>query len=177
MQGLDATINTGTIDFTWKNNTNSDIYIVASAEGKKVYIEIYGEAWPEEDNEIRLSSDYLGAISPKDMKVTKDASKPTGFEQIVRQSKSGSKYASYKLYYKDGKFVKKEFLANSTYNAVQGEKVIGTGASVPVINPSATSKPSVKPSVAPSVAPSVEPSVAPPASTEASQDPGPAVTS
>lgn len=175
--GLDATINTGTIDFTWKNNTNSDIYIVASAEGKKVYIEIYGEAWPEEYNEIRLSSDYLGAISPKDMKVTKDASKPTGFEQIVRQSKSGSKYASYKIYYKDGKFVKKEFLANSTYNAVQGEKVIGTGASVPVINPSATSKPSVKPSVAPSVAPSVEPSVAPSPSTEASQDPGPAVTS
>ena len=41
--GLDATINTGTIDFTWKNNTNSDIYILASAEGKKVHIEIHGE--------------------------------------------------------------------------------------------------------------------------------------
>ncbi len=157
--GLDATINTGTIDFTWKNNTNSDIYILASAEGKKVHIEIYGEAWPEEYNEIRLSSDYIGSIAPKEMKVTKDSSKPTGYEQIVRQGKNGSKYASYKLYYKDGEFVKKEFLANSTYNAVQGEKVVGTAA-VPAVNPS----------VAPSTAPSIAPT---PSATSPSAEPTP----
>ena len=104
--GLDATINTGTIDFTWKNNTNSDIFIVASAEGKKVHIEIYGEAWPEEYDEIRLTSDYIGSIAPKAMKITQDSTKPTGYEQIVRKEKSGSKYASYKHYYKDGKLVK-----------------------------------------------------------------------
>lgn len=143
--GLDATINTGTIDFTWKNNTNSDIFIVASAEGKKVHIEIYGEAWPEEYNEIRLTSDYIGSIAPKAMKITQDSTKPTGYEQIVRKEKSGSKYASYKHYYKDGKLVKKEFLANSTYNAVQGEKIVGTGAVQPTPTPPVTPTPTPTP--------------------------------
>ena len=93
------------------------------------------------------------------MKVTKDSSKPTGYEQIIRQGKNGSKYASYKLYYKDGEFVKKEFLANSTYNAVQGEKVVGTAA-VPAVNPS----------VAPSTAPSIAPT---PSATSPSAEPTP----
>ena len=153
--GLDATINTGTIDFTWKNNTDSDIFIVASAEGKKVHIEIYGEAWPEEYNEIRLTSDYIGSIAPKAMKITQDSTKPTGYEQIVRNEKNGSKYTSYKNYYKDGKFVKKEFLANSTYNAVQGEKIVGTGAVQPT--PTQTVTPTVQPTPSPTVSKEPDP--------------------
>ena len=159
--GLDATINTGTIDFTWKNNTNSDIFIVASAEGKRVHIEIYGEAWPEEYDEIRLTSDYIGSIAPKAMKITQDSTKPTGYEQIVRKEKSGSKYASYKHYYKDGKLVKKEFLANSTYNAVQGEKIVGTGAVQPTptqpVTPSTTPTPTQPATPSPSVPKEPEP--------------------
>ena len=30
--GLDATINTGTIDFVWENNTNGDIFLHAWIE-------------------------------------------------------------------------------------------------------------------------------------------------
>ena len=99
------------------------------------------------------------------MKITQDSTKPTGYEQIVRKEKSGSKYASYKHYYKDGKLVKKEFLANSTYNAVQGEKIVGTGAVQPT--PTQPVTPTPTPTPQPTPTPTAPPQESTPAETDA----------
>ena len=43
-------------------------------------------------------------------------------EKIEVERKNGSTYTSYKLYYQDGEFVRKEKLADSLYRAQMGKK-------------------------------------------------------
>ncbi|MDL2258256.1 VanW family protein [Eubacteriales bacterium OttesenSCG-928-K08] len=129
--GLDATIDSGRIDFKWKNNTSSPIYIFARADmtEQRVYFEIYGEPFPEEYDEIKLSSARIETLSPPgDMKYTIDYTKPSGFSEVFVSRKSGSIWESYKAYLKDGVEVKKETLDRTTYKAYSGETIIGPPA-------------------------------------------------
>lgn len=147
--GLDATINTGTIDFTFRNNTNSDIYIFAytfdAADGKvpegqqdkTVHVEVFGEGFPEEYDEIRLTAEKVETVKPKgEMEVVVDNNAAWDYykEEVAR--KNGAIYQSYKHYYKDGVEVKVERLAKSTYSAWAGRIIVGPGyyaSTIPVL--------------------------------------------
>ncbi|MDL2235616.1 VanW family protein [Christensenellaceae bacterium OttesenSCG-928-L17] len=139
-RGLDATINTGTIDFQFKNNTGADIYIFAYTidsadekvpEGKSdktIHIEIYGGPFPEEYDEIRLSAEKTETLSPSgEMEIIVDTTKAWDFVEETVERRNGSVYQSYKHYYKDGVEVKKESLAKSTYRAYAGKRIVGPG--------------------------------------------------
>lgn len=139
-RGLDATINTGTIDFTFKNNTEADVYIFAytvdSTDGilpegkddKTVHVEIFGAGFPDEYDEIRLSAEKLETLYPsKEMEVIVDTTKPATYYEAKVERKNGSIYQSYKHYYKNGVEVKKEPLAKSTYSAWAGQVIVGPG--------------------------------------------------
>ncbi len=140
-RGLDATINTGTIDFKFKNNTSSDIYIFAYTvdkddgpvpEGKSnqsVYIEIYGEQMPEEYDSIKITSELIETIKPSgEVEVIVDTSKPADYYEKTVERQNGYIYRSYKHYYKDGVEVRDpELLAESKYKAYNGTIVVGTG--------------------------------------------------
>ncbi|HWR22440.1 MAG TPA: VanW family protein [Feifaniaceae bacterium] len=152
-RGLDATINTGTIDFQFKNNTEADIYIFAyaidSKDGevpkgladKSMHVEIYGAPLGGEYDEIRLSSEKIETVSPKgEMEVVVDTTVSADYykEEVSRQS--GSVWQSYKHYYKDGQEIRKEPLAKSTYRAYAGKITVGVGyyaPQIPVIAPEA----------------------------------------
>lgn len=139
--GLDATINTGTIDFTFKNNTNSDIYIFAytidsadakvpkGVDDKTVHIEIYGEPFPEEYDKIQLTSEKIETLSPSgEMEIVVDTTAAWDYykEEVARRN--GAVYQSYKHYYKNGVEVReKELLGKSTYKAFAGRIVVGPG--------------------------------------------------
>ncbi len=127
--GLDATINTGSIDFIYKNNTDHDIYIFCwvSSGKQTVNFEIYGAPFPEEYDEIRLGSEHLETLQPDgEMLVTLDNSKAPGYEEEVIKRREGYIFASYKLYYKNGEEVKERELIDKTkYKAYAGEKIVG----------------------------------------------------
>ncbi len=152
-RGLDATINTGTIDFQFKNNTAADIYIFAYAidskdgavpEGisdKSMHVEIYGAPLNGEYDEIRLSSERIETVSPKgEMEVVVDTTVAADYykEEVSRQD--GSVWQSYKHYYKDGEEIKSEPLAKSTYRAYAGKITVGVGYYAPQI-PTITPEP------------------------------------
>ncbi len=146
-RGLDATINTGTIDFQFKNNTASDIYIFAYTfdkndgkvpEGqtdKTVHVEIYGEALPDEYDKITLTSEKIETLEPAgQMEVIVDNTKAWDYYEEQTARKNGSVYQSYKHYFKGDKEVKVEPLAKSTYAAYAGTIIVGPGYySTPVI--------------------------------------------
>lgn len=128
--GLDATIDSGRIDFTWKNNTGAPIYVFCWVDDsdKTVHFEIYGAPFPEEYDEIRLSSEHVGGISPSgSMKYTLDPSKPAGYKKVFVERKSGSIWQSYATYLKDGVEVKTIPVAKTKYKAYAGETIIGFG--------------------------------------------------
>lgn len=141
--GLDATINTGTIDFIYKNNTDHDVYIFCwvNSGKQRVNFEIYGAPFSEEYDEIRLSSECLETLQPDgEMLMTLDNTKAPGYEEEVIKRRKGYIFASYKHYYKDGEEVKERELIDKTkYKAYAGEKIIGP----PVVEvPPETTQPS-----------------------------------
>lgn len=145
--GLDATINTGTIDFKFKNNTNSDLLIIGYNINKHVYFEVYGEPFGEEYDHITLTSKMLGVVSPSgetEYKVVKG--KPASYTETKVRRKNGSKWISYKNYWKGEKLVKTETLAESTYRAFNGLILVGEGSEH---DPDATPTPSATTSAKP----------------------------
>jgi len=127
--GLDATINTGTIDFIFKNNTDHDVYIFCWVNSKKqtVNFEIYGKPYGDEFDEIRLSSEKLETLQPDgEMLITLDETKEPGYEEELIKRREGYIFASYKHYFKDGEEVKEPELIDKTkYKAYAGEKIVG----------------------------------------------------
>jgi len=130
--GLDATINTGTIDFVFRNNTGANVYIfcwVDNAE-MRVHFELYRCAFPEAYDEIRLSSEKVETIYPSgDVLVTVDTDKPKGYRKVVQKRRNGAVYKSYRHFYKDGREVgTPELIATTKYKAYSGEIIIGAAA-------------------------------------------------
>lgn len=127
--GLDATINTGTIDFIYKNNTDHDVYIFCWVNSSKqtVNFEIYGAPLSDEYDEIRLTSECLETLQPDgEMIITLDDTKAPGYEEEVIKRRKGYIFASYKHYYKDGEEIKEPELIDKTkYKAYTGEKIVG----------------------------------------------------
>ncbi len=166
-KGLDATINSigNMIDFKFSNNTDNDVVIFSWTEGKNVYFKIYRTEFDtDEYDEIRLTAEKIETLYPDgEMEVTLDPTLEPGTEVIDVATQNGAIYQSYKQYYKDGKLVRTEKLALSTYKAFNGSKRIGpdpvyidpgTGEvvntpepTVPVItdNPTVTDLPEVTP--------------------------------
>ena len=153
-KGLDATINSvgNIIDFKFKNNTDSDVVIFAWTSGKTLHFKLYRCEFATD--EIRLTSEKIDTIYPSGEMVEElDPTLPVGSEEIVVERKNGERWQSYKNYYKDGKLVKTEKLAVSTYSAFDGKKLVGPSPS-PTLTPSNTPEPAVTPAPVPSDAPS-----------------------
>ncbi len=143
-RGSDATINSigNIIDFKFKNSSKEDIIIVANANGKTLTIDIWGIPLIEDSNgeydEIRIPKPVkTKTIKPAGEVVYEvDPSKPVGYKEEVVKNRDGAVYESKKEYYLNGKLVKSEKLATSTYKAYKGYYIVG---------PSATEAPSESP--------------------------------
>ena len=113
--------------------------IFAWTSGNTVYFKIYRCQFDtDEYDEIRLTSEKLETIYPSgEMEEELDPSLAPGEEEIVVNRRNGERWQSYKNYYKDGKLVRSEKLAVSTYSAFAGKKLVG-----PSPSPSASVTPS-----------------------------------
>ncbi len=149
--GLDATINTGTIDFVYKNDTSANVYIFCWVDSsqKKVNFEIYRMAFSGDYDEIRLSSEKVETLHPDgEMLVTVDTTKAPGYKEEVVGRRNGSVYKTYKHFYKNGEEVgRSELIAKTTYKAYTGEIIVG---------------PEPAPTTAPTAPPTTEPVTNPP---------------
>lgn len=143
--GLDATINSvgNVIDFKFKNNTTSDIIIIAyTTSSNKLTFQVWGRPFDtDEYDEIKLTSKLVSTNSaggdPVELEVAVGTEKADGSLMVAGETyvaitpRKGYVYQSYKNYYKDGTLVKSEKLAVSTYTAFQGEIWICPAAETP----------------------------------------------
>jgi vancomycin resistance protein YoaR len=117
--GLDATINTGTIDFKWSNNTSSPIYVFTwiDTEQKRVWCEIYGEPFGEDAgfDEIELISERLPDIEPTADEYITYSGLIEPYWMLKNEAKTGYVYDTYKSYKLNGVEVKREKIANTIY--------------------------------------------------------------
>jgi len=116
--GLDCTINTGTIDFLWKNDTANPVYIFTWVDTEEylVHCEIYGDPLPEEFDKIVLSSELVETILPSADEYVVDNNLYSPYWYIKNSAKDGYKYTAYATYMKGETVVKTEEVNTTTYN-------------------------------------------------------------
>ena len=123
--GTDAAVSYPYTDFKFRNNKDTPIFVTRYISGGRLHVEIYGKPSDEYD-EIKVISWEVSRTDVPEYKIVEDPTMYEGEEKIEYQSRAGIKAVSYKVYYKDGKEIKREKVATSNYRRIQGLKRVGT---------------------------------------------------
>lgn len=126
--GRDATVVYGSTDFEFKNTRTYPVKLKCSVKNGIAQIDLYGLK-EEVEYQIKIQPSVIEVIEPK-TKYQEDFSLESGKEKVIQKGSKGYKTVTYKIFYLDGKIVKKEILSKDTYNPM--ERIIKKGMKEPV---------------------------------------------
>ena len=112
--GLDATVSWGAPDYKFKNSRSYPIKLVATTQGKRLSISIYGLK-EEVEYEVELVSYKTGTV-PYTTVYTTDSSLAKGQTKVVQSGSNGAKSEAYKILKLNGKEVSRTLLSKDTYS-------------------------------------------------------------
>lgn len=121
--GRDATVNWGTTDFKFKNNSGHPCKIVSSVSGKKLTVSIVGtQTIP--DMRVEILTNTVSVIEPEE-KIVEDPEKEVGYKSTKKGS-NGYVVDAQRVVYSNGVEIKRENLTRSRYNPTKTVVTIGT---------------------------------------------------
>lgn len=126
-RGRDATINSigNIIDFKFRNNTSSDVIIMAYTTGNTLHMEIYGVPMEDEEyDRIEIRTKQTSSTSIK-TEYTYLPDKPTSYKKTTVKGSKGYKVRTYKDYYLGDTLVKTDDLGLSVYNMFPKKVEVG----------------------------------------------------
>ena len=129
--GRDATYNTGTIDFKFKNSSGYPIFIEGYCENNQVIINIYGHKSLKSEYDIKFESKITEVIPAPATKYEDDATLDEGKEVVETTAIDGKRVNLYKLYYKNGVLEKRVLVNSSYYRARAAVIKRGTKKAIP----------------------------------------------
>lgn len=117
--GEDATVNWPNLDFKFKNNTNSPIFLITYYKDRRMSAEIWGVSLGEGVT-IDLESKIVKTMEPpSDVKYVYNAELEYGTSKTTVKARKGYVVETYKVWYKDGKETSRELMHTSTYKTYQ----------------------------------------------------------
>ncbi len=123
--GRDATVNWGTTDFKFKNNTAHPCKIVSNVAGKKITVSIVGtQTIP--DMKVEILTNTVSVIEPEE-KIVEDPEKEVGYTSTKKGS-NGYIVDAQRVVYSNGIEIKRENLTRSRYNPTKTVVTVGTKA-------------------------------------------------
>jgi len=124
--GNDATVNWGTTDFKFKNNTDYPIEIDTNVDGRNLTIKLIGTK--SDTNYIKVQYETLSTRGFSTIEVEDESIEP-GKQKVDTSGHSGATVETYKYRYKeDGTLIDKTFIARSTYNAQNRVILVAPGS-------------------------------------------------
>jgi len=138
--GRDATVVYDSIDFKFRNNTDSYIYIKSLVKGGQLTVKIYGDLSYKRD--VTINTWVTQSIDPK-VVYENDPNLPKGEKVVKQEGAKGFKVAAERIVKYNGVVEKKEKLSSSDYQPVN--KVIAVGTMNQVLPQIAPSTPSLSP--------------------------------
>jgi len=118
-KGLDATVNWPDLDFQFRNNSNSPIFIVATFSDRKLTVDIYGNTLPS-GTTIQLDSEIIETMNPPtEVLYVQNPELPVGTTQPTVKARKGYIVDTYKVYYQGSQEVQREKLFTTTYKSYQ----------------------------------------------------------
>ena len=101
-KGLDATVNWPNIDFVFKNDTKSPVFIVSSYKNRQLSIELYGIR-KEERESIRLETAVISTSQPPaSPKYQQNTNLLPGEERELKKARNGFVVETYRVFLRDG---------------------------------------------------------------------------
>ena len=122
--GQDAAIAYPSLDFQFKNNYDTPIYIEAWESGNKLTVNIYGKH-PEAWDTIEVVSRQTSTIPQPEDILTVDNSLAPGQKIKEQSGRSGSTATGEKFLYKNGQVIKTESISNYKYPAKAAKYRVG----------------------------------------------------
>ncbi len=136
-KGLDSTV-TGTVEsgksLNFVNNTGYPVFIFAYCDQENYTVTIYVYGTPLEAGVTYKTRGVVNEeIEPGETIITYDETKPAAYSEETIKARKGYKVTAYRDKYVNGELVPDatEKLYSETYNAVTGQKTVGTGGMPP----------------------------------------------
>ena len=165
--GQDATVSYPSLDMKLKNTTDYPVYLVTSTSGRKLTATFYGYQPSDYDSIEIVSQVDKTYAAPSAPKYSEDSSLGAGVVRLDQNAREGYKASARRVYYKNGRAVRTEFLNSSYYPPLPAYYSYGKGTNSSLLKGSSSSskatssKPSSQPSSKPSSKPSSQPSSKP----------------
>lgn len=122
--GQDATVSYGSIDYIFKNDTNFPIKIQAYASGGKLTVKILGT---KQDKSLTYDVvSVRNSTTPRGEKRVDDPTLPAGTTKVKQNGQDGAVYSAYKIHYKNGVEIKREFISKDVYRPMNRIVLVGT---------------------------------------------------
>ncbi len=136
--GRDATVNWGTTDFKFKNNTGHPIKIVSEISGKNIKISVVGmQTIP--DMKVDILTNTVSVIPPAE-EIVEDSEKEVGYTETEKGS-NGYVVDAVRVVYSGNEEISRENLTRSRYNPTKTIVTVGTKQPEGVIVPDSTVTP------------------------------------
>lgn len=118
-KGLDATVNWPNLDFQFRNDKGTPVFIVARYENKKITVEMYGmRSYAGES--IALETRTLRETPPEpEPEYRENPELPPGTQQVKRKARTGYLVQTDRVYLRDGQEIRREKLCTSDYRAIR----------------------------------------------------------
>ncbi|MDO5022359.1 MAG: VanW family protein [Eubacteriales bacterium] len=120
-KGLDATVNWPNLDFSFRNDKNTPIFVISYYKNKEIYVEIFGMQSAAGES-IKLETELVKITkAPKEPKYVQNTAMPQGYRQQLKKARDGYTVDTYRVFLRNGVEYRREFLCTSNYRAVQEE--------------------------------------------------------
>lgn len=118
-KGLDATVNWPNLDFKFKNNQSTPVFIVASYEKRSLIVEFYGMLSSPGES-IRLEAVQVSSEAPpREPIMQQNPALPFGTQQELKPARTGYVVDTYRVFLRNGAEIRREKLFTSRYRMVQ----------------------------------------------------------
>lgn len=127
--GQDATVADNLLDFTFKNSTGNNIYIVSEVYDGQLSIHVLGQQSPNKP-EIHIVATDKKTLEPNTI-IKQDPSLDLGKQVIEAEGQRGFTVSTYRIMRFNGHEIRREHLASDEFKPVDHVIRIGTKVSVP----------------------------------------------
>jgi len=117
--GEDATVNWPSLDFKFKNDTDTPIFVIMYYKSRQCTAEIWGKSLGDNVT-IDLYSKTIKTIEPStEILYVHNPELPVGTSETTVKLRTGYVVETYQVWYQNGVEFKREYLHTSTYKAYQ----------------------------------------------------------
>jgi len=121
--GQDAAVVYGALDVKFKNNRETPVFFRAFYEDRKIYIEVYGQAFANDGEIIIESVITQTAVAPEPIRIRDDAKEYVqnpGEEKVHVVSRRGLRAQTEMIYLENGVEVWRKTVSTDNYRPIQG---------------------------------------------------------